>query len=148
MAQHPVSEIADAFVSALVNATPAGANVYRDREPALDVREELPAIVVRIGEDDPVDDQVITKWRSDVRINVDLYATAAEESLSAALLELRLQTHKRIMTLAPFGLRSIVRVLPGGAEEVLRVEGAGTAGALRCAWFVRYQHSLADPSIS
>lgn len=143
---HPVSEIADAFVALLMDDTGAEDRVCRDRQPALDVRDELPAIVVHIAEDDPVDDQVHGRWRSTVRINVDLFATATEDQVSAALLELRLETYKLIMAEPTLGLSSVIRCLPGGAEEILRGESVIPFGYLRTAYFVLYQHSLTDPA--
>lgn len=143
---HPVNDIADALVNLLMDETDAEDRVCRDRQPALDVRSELPAIVVHIGEDDPVDDQVHGRWRSTARINVDLYVTALEEDISRVLMGLRTQTYKLIMAEPVLGLPSVIRCLPGGAEEILRGDSAIPIGYLRTAYFVLYQHSFTDPA--
>jgi hypothetical protein len=143
---HPVNDIAEAIVALLRDETCAEDRVFRDREPDLQARSELPAIVVHIGSDDPVDQQMQTRWRSEVRINVDLFTTAEEERVSSALLDLRAETYRLLMANQTLGLPGVIRILPGGAEEILRSESAIPIGFLRTVFFVLYQHSLTDPS--
>jgi hypothetical protein len=141
---HPVDAIADAIVALLRDETCAEDRVFRDREPDLHARTELPAIVVHVAQDDPADQQVQTRWRSEVRMNVDLFVTAREDDISRALLDLRAETYNRLMADQTLGLPSVIRILPGGAEEILRGESAMPIGYLRTAFFVLYQHSLTD----
>lgn len=144
---HPVDAIADAIVTLLLDETVAEDRVFRDREPDLHARTELPAIVVHIAQDDPVDQQIQGKWRSDVRINVDLFVATREDDVSRELLELRAETYKLLMADQTLGLSSVIRILPGGAEEILRGESAFPVGYMRTAFFVLYQHSLTDPTV-
>jgi hypothetical protein len=143
---HPVDDIADAIVSILLDETIAGDRVYRDREPDLHAKTELPAIVVHVAEDDPVDQQVQGIWRSEVRINVDLFTTAREEDISRSLLSMRAETYRLLMTDTNLGLPSVLTIRPGGAEDVQRGESAFPIGYLRTAFFVLYQHSFNDPT--
>jgi hypothetical protein len=143
---HPVDAIAEQFVELLTHTTAAADRIFRDREPALDSRSELPAIVVHIGEDDPIDNQVHGRWRSEVRMNVDLFVVAAEDDISRSVLELRTEAYKALMADQTLGLPGVIRILPGGATEVLRGEGSLATGYLRTSFFVMYQHSLTDPT--
>lgn len=143
---HPVDSIADRFVELLTHTTAAADRIFRDREPALDSRTELPAVVVHIGEDDPIDGQSHGRWRSEVRMNVDLFVTASEDEISRTVLDLRTETYKALMADQTLGLPNVIRILPGGATEVLRGEGSLPTGYLRTSFFVMYQHFLTDPT--
>lgn len=145
---HLVDQIADAFAAAIVAAeTAAGSRVYRDREPELEARTELPAVVVHVDEDNPLEDQVAPVWRSEVRINVDVYVSGAEASISSAVLDLRAETYIAIMDPGAVDVGGVIRILPAGAGEILRGEGALPVAYCRTAFVVLYQHSLTDPTL-
>lgn len=149
MANHIVSQIADAFVALLDRETDAFDRVFRDRSEQFESRTDLPAIDIRIGPDDPVDGNANGPQSSEVRINVDLYVANQPESVSADLLELRKQSYIALMANAPRlpSVAAVTKILAGGAEEVLAAnEGSVPIGYVRTAYFVTYRHSLTDPS--
>lgn len=149
--RHIVDQIADYAVDLFVGQTAAQERVSRDRDPSepFDLSTELPAIDVRIGEDNPVDAQVVNFWTSEVQLNVDLYAAHGSKNVSERLLELRRETYQLLMAGAPRlpGVPDVLQILPGGATEVAKLEqGKVPTGYLRTVWFITYRHSLTDPA--
>jgi len=143
---HRVDQIADRIVALLLDETAAQDRVYRDREPVLDVRSELPAVVVHIGADDPPNVQVHGRWRSSLVVHIDLFAIADEDAVSRALLALRTETYKLLMADLTLGLPFVISALPNGAEEILRGDFSLPVGYLRTTFSILYQHSLTDPT--
>jgi hypothetical protein len=142
---HPVNQIADAIVELLLDETEAEDRVYRDREPDLEAREELPAIVIHIGDDEPTDSRPQSMWQSEVRIFVDLFVTARENEVSRDALALRSATYRILMADQHLGLPMVLRVLPDRVEQLERGEGSVPIGYLRTSFLVMYRHSLTDP---
>lgn len=149
MADHVVEQIAERFRTLLDRNTVAYNRVYRDRGYNFEDVDDLPAIDIRIGEDNPVDAQVQNFWTSEVQINVDLYVRDATEYVSSTLLELRKETYKLLMAGMPTlpGVAAVKMILPGGATEVAQsAEGLVPVAQVRTVYFVEYRHSLTDPS--
>ena len=149
MADHLVDQIAEKFKFLLWKNTEAYDRVYRDRGYNFEAEEDLPAIDISIGEDNPPDGQVQGKWTSDVQINVDLYVRDQVDYVSSALLTLRKETFRLIMAEYPvFPLSGVINIVPGGATEVGQSsEGVVAVAVQRTVYFVTYRHSLTDPSL-
>lgn len=149
MANHIVDQIADQFFELLFEETDAHDRVYRDRSEQFEALEDLPAIDIRIGADDPEGGSANGPQDSMVRINVDLYVANNSRRVSASLLELRKQTYMLLMASAPqFPLSTVVRINHGGAEEVkTQIDGSVPLGYVQTVYFVTYRHSLTDPSV-
>lgn len=147
MSDHIVDQIADRFVDLLIGETDALDRVYRDQSEQFAAFEDLPAIDIRIGEDDPQDGSANGSQDSEVRINVDLYTINRSGTVSADLLEMRKQTYKLLMVGAPgFGMAPVIGITAGGAEEVRTSTDTVPLGYLRTVYFIKYRHQLTDPS--
>lgn len=148
MSNHIVDQIAEQFIALLDGETDALGRISRDRSEQFEAMADLPAVDIRIGEDDPLDGNANGPQSSTVRINVDIYTVNRPARVSSDLLDLRKQTYKSLMASAPgLGLASVTRIQSGGAEEVqTRLDGSLPLGFVRTVYFVTYRHSLTDPS--
>ena len=152
MADHIVDQIAEAFVDLCIDAdTPARDRFTRDRDNADGFAiDELPAGDVTIGEDNPTDEAPVNFWESEVEMRVDLYAVAnAESSASKRLLQLRKETFIALMATNALTAKvsEVLSITPGGATEVSKMErGEIQTASFQTVFFVKYRHSLTDPS--
>lgn len=143
---HAVEDIAAWFKTSLADGTTA--TVSRDRNPSRPIQlAELPLLDVRIGPDDPIDDQVQGFWRSEQTFYVDGYVSYRDDEVSTRLNALRAEADAVLMASAPRipGVASAIRILRGGSEDVNRIDGEVPLATQRWVYFVLYQHSLTDP---
>lgn len=141
---HAVDRIAESFRSLLFEATDAQDRVSRDNSPAerFEASRDLPAIDVRVGEEEPLEEQSTT-YVGQVRIEVDLFVSDVEQNVSSAVLTLRTQAHKAIAA----GADQFLSLQPAGATAILRNAAGSIPVGFQTAHFdVLFQHSLADPS--
>lgn len=150
---HVLDQIVESIRTLLTDTTDADDRVTRDRSPRrpFQGRSDLPAIDIRVGDDDPLDLGLQPQgvWRSEATVYVDLYTYAAEVDASADVLELRAQVDRAIMADAPrlSGVELAIRVLRNGAEAIQREDsGQLPIAYCRTAFTVLYQHSLTDPA--
>lgn len=143
---HVVDSIAERFKELLTDTTDAQDRITRDLSASerFQARDDLPAIDIRIGEEDEYPRPVAGKYRAIVSIIVNLFASDAE-NVSSAVLDLRSQVDRAIMqaTVWPAGFASITR---GLASPIARdSEGAIPISAISLTYRVAYQHDYFDP---
>lgn len=148
---HVLDEIVEQMRSLLINETAAMDRVTRDRSPRrpFQGRTDLPAIDIRVAEDNPQDGPAQSVWRSEAVIHVDLYTYAAEVDASREVLSLRAEMDRALMVDMPRlpGAANVIRILRGGAEPIVREDsGQLPIAYCRCTFFVTYQHAQTDPT--
>lgn len=149
---HRANQIVDAAVAAIRNQVQAaGTKVFAMRTLSLaDDQDELPAIVVDFGSDEPIGENGASNlafFDSLLTLEITGATTADDEpELKAALLELRRQAHIAMRAAPQFGLAFVVDTLPGPTDAP-EVEAGGDrlAGALSSAWQIYYRMNLNDP---
>lgn len=140
---HVVDVIAEQFRELLLDATDAHDRVSRDKSPGdrIEARTELPAIDIRIGDEEPEEQQSNTTYVGRIRIEVDLFVADSEENVSSAVLTLRRQAHVAIMAGSFDGIRS------AGATAISRNSSGSIPLGVQTAHFdILFQHSIADPA--
>lgn len=150
MTTHVGNQIAERFRTLIDRQTSAYDRVFRDRSASRPFKPTgLPAVDIRIGPDDPIDDQVQGFWRSEQQIYVDLYTFYREVDVSEAVFELHTEVDKALTAGQPRlpGVPGVIRIFRGGAEDLVRIDdGEVPLASRRLVYFVLYQHSLIDPS--
>lgn len=140
---HIVDAIAERFRELLIDATDAQERVTRDRSIPASARDDLPTIDIRIGEEAAEDIQSMETYVGRVQMEVDLSVADSEENVSAAVLELRAQMHRAVMT----GDWSDMAIRATGATAIQRnVDGSVPTGSQTARFEVLFQHSIADPA--
>jgi hypothetical protein len=111
-----------------------------------DVPDQLPAIAVKMGSDEP-DNQNATFIDSNLIVNTDIYVITTEQELDEKTLAIRLETHKKLMADYNLGLGFVTQITPlGQSEPDYNGEGEQYAGATRLSWRVSYRSNIVDPS--
>jgi hypothetical protein len=112
-----------------------------------DVPDELPAVAVRMGPDEP-ENQNATFIDSSLIIYTDIYVITTAQDLDEKTLAIRLEVHKKLMVDYNLGLGFVTQITPlGQSEPDYNGEGEQYAGATRLSWRVSYRSNVVDPSI-
>lgn len=149
---HRAQQILEAVEAKLAASTTLGAGVYLYRELSLsDADQELPAVCIRPGSDEPLSDFTSTNLRFiDSLLEVRLVALAAgsdERSSAEELLRLRVETHKALLADTTLGLSFVIDCRYGGAAAPDMEQATGGNGAsVEMTFRVLYRMNLADPS--
>lgn len=127
---------------------PKGIHVYAHRRLSLDPEsDELPAISVDFGPDEPADQE--TTHYVDSKLTVQATAVAAsfdEIELRRQLLELRREAHIALLADETLGLEFVVQATYGGADEPeFGTSGAKLLGVLTSSWIFYYRMNRSDP---
>jgi hypothetical protein len=112
-----------------------------------DVPDDVPAIAVRMGSDEP-DNQNASFIDSSLIVNTDIYVITTEQELDEKTLAIRLEIHKKLMADYNLGLGFVTQITPlGQSEPDYNGEGEQYAGATRLSWRVSYRSNILDPSL-
>jgi hypothetical protein len=112
-----------------------------------DVPDDVPAIAVRMGSDEP-DNQNASFIDSSLIVNTDIYVITTEQELDEKTLAIRLETHKKLMADYNLGLSFVTQITPlGQSEPDYNGDGEQYAGATRLSWRVSYRSNILDPSL-
>ncbi len=149
---HRADQIIDAVVDAIKSFVPSNIKVYPHRRMSLiDDQDELPAISVDYGEDEPIGDDgsefLDGNIASLLTVNVTGLASEIEESLlRRSLLELRAHVHVAVKRNKDLGLPFVLDTHYGGANQPdVNVDGDTLIGELTSVWGVRYERNLNTP---
>lgn len=126
-----------------------GWHVFMHRRLSLDAtQDQLPAITVDFGEDQPADSQLLDSLGSALSVMTTCRAVEAEESaLRSLLLDMRVECHRGVMADRRQGLSFVVSTFYGGASAPeIDPEGEAFSGGLTSTWLVQYRMSLTDPT--
>lgn len=148
---HRVLQILDALATAIEDDLHS---VYKHRkEPLSSDGQELPAAIVRLGEDQPVDDDGALNLAfidSMVAIDVEHMVREPSEDLAIEkLLELRTLVHQKLLAGArDLGLPDfVIDVKYGGAgEPTIDVQTDSSIGSLVSRFLIHYRMNITDPS--
>lgn len=128
---------------------PIGYHVYTHRRLSLDPEsDEMPAISVDYGPDEPVDEETTHFIDSELTVIVTAIAAAGEEeSVREQLLAMRRETHVALLADDSLGLDFVVQTSYGGAgEPAIDVQGSQILGELPTSWVVYYRMNRNDPA--
>jgi hypothetical protein len=139
--------------AALVAAWPSlGAEVHKHRTLTLSADDqELPAISVNNGDDDPLGERGVTNLAfidSVTQLKFTLCAQGRDqEEVAAELDRMRVVLHKAMMqSPQTLGLSFVMQIGYGGASEPeYSSEGSPLVGKRECAFSVMYRMNLTDP---
>jgi len=149
---HRAQQIIAATAAALAASSSLGAAVYTHRRLSLsDEDQELPAVSVNYGSDDPLSDLGVTNIAfidSLLELAVTLVARGdSEQDVLDELLRLRAAQHVALMADRSLGLAFVIDTRYGGAAAPdVDVSLNRPAGALTCRWLVHYRMNLSDPN--
>lgn len=150
---HRAEQIVDAIVALLATDSTIGGPVYKHRALSLSAEDqELPAVSVAIGQDQPLAEYGVTNVAF-VDSLLELVVTVACEAdtESAAITELfrlRSEVHRTMMAgQRDFSLTTIVidTRYGGAAAPVINTEGGRLAASLDTRWLVHYRTNISDP---
>lgn len=148
---HRAEQIVDAVVSAIRSSAPSTVKVYAHRRLSLaEDQDELPAISVDFGEDQPFDDDGASNMAfidSLLNINITAIVSGAEErDLKADLLRHRREVHVSLMSDRTLGLGFVVDTRYLGADSPeIDTDGEFLVGSLTSTWAIHYRMNIADP---
>lgn len=149
---HRAAQIIDAVTQAVSVHVPSGVRAYSHRRLTLSGDyDELPAITVDFGEDQPVDGPGSSELEglivSLLTVNVTaIVADPDEHQLRRRLLELRADVHRALMSNLDLGLAFVLDTHYGGASPPeFDVAGDQLVGELTSQWGVRYEMQLDNP---
>lgn len=127
---------------------PKGIHVYAHRRLSLDPEsDELPAISVDHGPDEPVEPETTIYIDSLLTVHTTAIVTSFDEvDLRRKLLELRREAHVALLADETLGLDFVVHAIYGGAEEPdFGVVGKKLIGVLTSNWTFYYRMNRSDP---
>ena len=146
---HRAQQIFDAayeLVSARVTAS--GVKVFKHHRQFLDEeQDELPAISVDYGTDDPADG-TLGDYHSVITLETVAQASApTAEELHEKLLELRAEIHIALRESPTLGLSFVMNTNYGPVDKPeLNTRGELFSGALTSRWLIHYWMDLSDPN--
>lgn len=151
---HRAEQIIDAIVTRLQASTTLGINaqnIFAHRTLSLaENQDELPAVTVNFGEDNPANDydEMAGEIGSTLEVFTVPYLTSDDEpSLKVALLAARTEVHKAIDPTATLDLPFVLKVEYGGAvAPEADYTGELAAGSQQSRWLVTYHMNPDDPS--
>lgn len=130
-------------------AEPKGIHVYEHRRMSLDPEsDELPAISVDYGPDEPADQETTHFIDSLLTVRTtSIVASFDEFELRRQLLDLRREAHVALLENERLGLDFIVSATYGGAEEPEfgSTQAGKLIGALTSNWIFYYRMNRFDP---
>jgi hypothetical protein len=127
---------------------PLGVRVYAHRRLSLAVdQDELPAISVDFGEDNPAQELTGAYFDSLLSVQIAAIAAASEETdLKTELLDLRRRIAVALMADRTLGLAFVVNTHYGGTEAPqIDASVDPILGELVSVWNVYYRMNIADP---
>lgn len=148
---HRAEQILEAVVSAIESQADRGAAVVPHLALTLsEDDQELPAVAVRLGSDDPVSELGTSNLAyidSVLQIRCTVYARHVDQAEEAReLMRLRSVVHRALMADQTLGLDFVMGVRYGGASEPERdAAGGQIAGRMDCLFGVLYRMNLTDP---
>jgi hypothetical protein len=143
---HKAQIIINEINSRLATLIPMGvvSEVMKNRT---DIPDQLPAIAVRMGTDEPTN-QNASFLDSNLIIYTDIYVITSAQDLDEKTLLIRLELHKKLMVDYNLGLSFVTEINPlGQSQPDYNGDGELYAGATRISWQISYRSSLLDPSI-
>lgn len=147
---HRAEQVLVAVAAAIETAVqPSGVHVFTHRRFSLAAnQDELPAISVDYGEDQPFTDRNNVYIDSRLVVQITGVAQSHDEAdLRQLLLELRASAHAAIAADFTFGLDFVITAAYGGAAEPeIDVDGEYVIGALTSTWVVHYRMNYSDPN--
>lgn len=148
---HRAGQILNAAAAAVAGRATLGASVFKHLAATLsEDAQELPAIGVRLGDDDVLSDAGVTNLAfldSAVTLRFKTYAVASDqEALGEELLRLRSEVHRALFADQTLGLPFVMGITYGGALEPETDDGASRfIGRQELAVRVLYRMNLTDP---
>lgn len=127
---------------------PMGIHVYAHRRMSLDPEsDELPAISVDHGSDEPADQETTHFIDSNLTVQTtSIVASFDEIELRRQLIALRREAHIALLADWTLGLDFVVSVTYGGAEAPeFGVQGSKMIGVLTSSWIFYYRMNRFDP---
>jgi hypothetical protein len=149
---HRAIQILDAIDALLAANSNLGAAVFKQRAETLSYGEqELPAVAVMMGDDDPPNELGavnLTFLDSLLAVTCSAVNTAASEpELIAALLEMRRQIHITLMADRTLGLGFVIDVrYQGAVTPEINTAGEYMVGRVDTRWAVHYRMNTTDPA--
>ena len=147
---HRAIQILDALATAVQSDLHS---VFKHRmQPVSEEFQELPASILRIGDDSPIDDDGASNLAyidSVLTVEVEhLVRELDEQAAIEKLLDLRTLTHTKFMAGdRTAGISFVIDIKYAGASAPeIDVQTDKTAGALTSRWLVHYRMNTADPS--
>jgi hypothetical protein len=133
----------------LTRVQASGAKVYTHRRISLSLeQDELSAYSVDFGEDRRIDSQYLGMIDSELAVQITaLVEKATEHEARLALLEMRREQHRAVMTAPRLGLQDfVITTRYGGAEAPeIGTDGENIIAALTSTWLVHYRMEPTDP---
>lgn len=146
---HRADQVLNAIVTAITAAVqPTGVKVFAHRRLTLLAdQDELPAISVDFGEDNPAQELTGGYFDSLLSCQITAVAVAREEAdLKTELLDLRRRIHVALMADRTLGLSFVVNTHYGGTEAPqIDASVDPIVGELVSVWNVYYRMNIADP---
>jgi len=149
---HRAEQIVVAVVAALDAAVGIAATNYLHRELSLsDEDQELPALCVRNGQDQPLSDLGAVNFAfidSLLEVRVAAYAKGATEiDVATELARMRAVTHRALLgTDRTLGLSFVIDTRYGGADRPEFDSNVSRIGGMQeSVFFVHYRMNIADP---
>ena len=149
---HRAQQIVEAMVAELKANTNLDAAVYTHRQYSLrEDDQELPAVSVRIGADQPTGEFVADNFAyidSVLELVIEITVRADDEQTAMeSLFSLRRQVHITAMTDRTLGLSFVIDTRYGGAAEPqFDVSADRQVARLETRWGVFYRMSISDPA--
>ena len=144
---HRADQVIDAVVSIISAAVAARVEKNRTIPFASEsIEQDLPAISVRMGSDDPLI-QNVSFIDSALSVNVVLIVSReTEPDVVADLMELRRATHVALMADQTLGKSFVSDTRYAGASAPeIDLSGKSPAGRMETLWLVPYRMNIADP---
>jgi hypothetical protein len=144
---HRAEQIIQAAAAAIASQTDVGAAVLPHRTLSLSQDDqELPAICVRQGPDEPLQ-QNLAVIDSELTLKLSVYASASTEpELMAELSRLRAVVHRALLGDPTLGLTFVLGATYGGADRP-EIDGGASrlAGQQDSTFAVQYRMNFTDP---
>lgn len=124
--------------------TGVAADIFRGRvDPLSD--EQLPAVGLFQGADDPVEEQPLGFSDQLLEVRTQVAAKSTREHIETDLNELRRQVHLILTKPNALALAYVIDVIPVGAEEP-ELDGSSEQfiGTMVVRWVVHYRHKYED----
>ena len=146
---HPEDQIMDQVLSLLTGLATTGSNATRGRIRP-ENPNELPAIGVYLGPDEPVEPEGGTSFQkldSDLTVKVIAIVTGKEDQLDKKLSQIRREVTVALMADETLGLPFVIVTEEGRAEEpVVDGEGRTFVAYREMSWTVTYRRDRRNPS--
>jgi hypothetical protein len=147
---HRTSALVDAIAAAISSQVASAYGVYKNRSLTLtESEQELPALSVSAGRDDPLDPMGASNLSVlDSLLDVQVWAYAAgadETAVFATLADARRQAHIAIMADVTLGGLAMNARYGGAEAPQIGADGARIVGRQYSLWRIHYRVTAADP---